>query len=312
MRNTFINELEKLAVVDPSIYLLTGDLGFGVLNSFSENLPKQFINVGISEQNMTAVAAGLALEGNTVYTYSIGNFPSLRCLEQIRNDICYPNANVKIISVGAGLSYGQLGMSHHATEDMAIMRALPNMRVFSPADPQEAIAVLKEVSQVPGPAYIRLGKGRETNNAPDKTITSIAMPREIVSGTEVCLFTTGAIAAEAVKAAQILNEDDISAAVYTLPAIKPIDADVIKKLTKQFKLLVSIEEHNVIGGLGSAIAEVTAGISGTHAPLLCLGMKDQYSSIVGSHEFLRDYYGLSAEKLASRICDRLEAIACKQ
>lgn len=136
MRNTFINELEKLAVVDPSIYLLTGDLGFGVLNSFSENLPKQFINVGISEQNMTAVAAGLALEGNTVYTYSIGNFPSLRCLEQIRNDICYPNANVKIISVGAGLSYGQLGMSHHATEDMAIMRALPNMRVFSPADPQ--------------------------------------------------------------------------------------------------------------------------------------------------------------------------------
>ena len=312
MRNTFINELEKLAAVDPSIYLLTGDLGFGVLNSFSENLPKQFINVGISEQNMTAVAAGLALEGNTVYTYSIGNFPSLRCLEQIRNDICYPNANVKIISVGAGLSYGQLGMSHHATEDMAIMRALPNMRVFSPADPQEAIAVLKEVSQVPGPAYIRLGKGRETNNAPDKTITSIAMPREIVSGTEVCLFTTGAIAAEAVKAAQILNEDDISAAVYTLPAIKPIDADVIKKLTKQFELLVSIEEHNVIGGLGSAIAEVTAGISGTHAPLLCLGMKDQYSSIVGSHEFLRDYYGLSAEKLASRICDRLEAIACKQ
>lgn len=312
MRNTFINELEKLAVVDPSIYLLTGDLGFGVLNSFSENLPKQFINVGISEQNMAAVAAGLALEGNTVYTYSIGNFPSLRCLEQIRNDICYPNANVKIISVGAGLSYGQLGMSHHATEDMAIMRALPNMRVFSPADPQEAIAVLKEVSQVPGPAYIRLGKGREANNAPDKTITSIAMPREIVSGTEVCLFTTGAIAAEAVKAAQILNEDDISAAVYTLPAIKPIDADVIKKLTKQFELLVSIEEHNVIGGLGSAIAEVTAGISGTHAPLLCLGMKDQYSSIVGSHEFLRDYYGLSAEKLASRICDRLEAIACKQ
>ena len=312
MRNTFINELEKLAVVDPSIYLLTGDLGFGVLNSFSENLPKQFINVGISEQNMTAVAAGLALEGNAVYTYSIGNFPSLRCLEQIRNDICYPNANVKIISVGAGLSYGQLGMSHHATEDMAIMRALPNMRVFSPADPQEAIAVLKEVSRVPGPAYIRLGKGREANNAPDKTITSIAMPREIVSGTEVCLFTTGAIAAEAVKAAQILNEDDISAAVYTLPAIKPIDADVIKKLTKQFELLVSIEEHNVIGGLGSAIAEVTAGISGTHAPLLCLGMKDQYSSIVGSHEFLRDYYGLSAEKLASRICDRLEAIACKQ
>ena len=263
MRNTFINELEKLAAVDPSIYLLTGDLGFGVLNSFSENLPKQFINVGISEQNMAAVAAGLALEGNTVYTYSIGNFPSLRCLEQIRNDICYPNANVKIISVGAGLSYGQLGMSHHATEDMAIMRALPNMRVFSPADPQEAIAVLKEVSQVPGPAYIRLGKGREANNAPDKTITSIAMPREIVSGTEVCLFTTGAIAAEAVKAAQILNEDDISAAVYTLPAIKPIDADVIKKLTKQFELLVSIEEHNVIGGLGSAIAEVTAGISGT-------------------------------------------------
>ena len=186
------------------------------------------------------------------------------------------------------------------------------MRVFSPADPQEAIAVLKEVSQVSGPAYIRLGKGREANNASDKMITSIAMPREIFSGTEVCLLTTGAIASEAVKAAQILTEDNISVAVYTLSTIKPLDADAIKKLAKQFKLLVSIEEHNIIGGLGSAIAEVTAGISGTHAPLLCLGMKDQYSSIVGSHEFLRDYYGLSAEKLASRICDRLEAIACKQ
>ena len=158
MRNHLIAELYELAQKDSKIYLMTGDLGYGVLNRFQERFPDRFVNAGISEQNMASVAAGMALEGNTVYLYSIGNFPGMRCLEQIRNDICYPNANVKIIVVGGGFAYGQLGMSHHATEDLAVMRALPNMRVYSPADPAEAVEVIRRANSVHGPCYIRLGK----------------------------------------------------------------------------------------------------------------------------------------------------------
>ena len=161
MRNTFVDTLCKLVTNNKNIYLMTGDLGFGVLNKFIENNPENFINAGIAEQNMAAVAAGMALEGKTVFTYSIANFPTLRCLEQIRNCIAYHNANVKIVSIGAGFAYGAAGMTHHATEDLSIMRAIPNMKVFSPADPNEAAAVTIAAYNIDKPCYIRLGKGRE-------------------------------------------------------------------------------------------------------------------------------------------------------
>ena len=161
MRNHLINELTAIAKKDKDVMLIAGDLGFGVLNEFMETLPDQFINAGICEQNMASVAAGLALEGKKVYVYSIGNFPGIRCLEQVRNDICYHNANVKIIVVGGGFAYGQLGMSHHATEDLSIMRSLPNMTVYSPSDPLEAVDVIREAYATEGPGYIRLGKGGE-------------------------------------------------------------------------------------------------------------------------------------------------------
>ena len=148
MRNTAIQEIERLAEQDMRICLMTGDLGYGVLESFAKKFPERYFNMGISEQSMTAAAAGMALCGSIVFTYSIGNFNTLRCIEQIRNDICYHNANVKIISVGSGFSYGQLGMSHHATEDVAMLRALPNMRVFVPADPEEALLAVNYAAKI--------------------------------------------------------------------------------------------------------------------------------------------------------------------
>lgn len=159
MRDSFVRTLLTLAQGDPNIELLTGDLGFGVLRPFWEALPDQFLNVGIAEQNMISMAAGMALEGKTVFVYSIGNFPTMRCLEQIRNDCAYPGANVKIVCVGAGFAYGALGMSHHATEDLAVMRALPGVTVFSPADRTEAEAVARAAVKTPGTCYIRLGRG---------------------------------------------------------------------------------------------------------------------------------------------------------
>ena len=223
MRNTFVSGLEKLAENDDHLFLMTGDLGFGVLDGFAQKFPERFINAGISEQNMVAVAAGIALEGNSVYIYSIGNFPTMRCLEQIRNDVCYHNANVKVVSVGAGLSYGQLGMSHHATEDIAIMCALPNMKVFSPADPQEAIAVLEEVHRLKGPAYVRLGKGREQNIHADMPVENVYDAQEIKDGSDACIFATGAILSEVITAADALGKKGVSVKVNSILSIKPID-----------------------------------------------------------------------------------------
>ncbi|HRM26091.1 MAG TPA: hypothetical protein PKZ81_07620 [Clostridia bacterium] len=159
MRDTFVRTLITLAKNNPNIELFTGDLGFGVLKPFWEQLPDQFVNAGIAEQNMTAAAAGAAGEGKIVFTYSIGNFPTLRCLEQIRNDCAYHDANVKIVCVGGGFVYGSLGMSHQATEDIAVMRALPNVAVLCPGDPAEAEAATKAIAEYPGTCYLRLGRG---------------------------------------------------------------------------------------------------------------------------------------------------------
>lgn len=161
MKKALVNTLLELMEKQDNIYVFTGDLGFGVMNPIIEKYGNHFINVGICEQNLTAAATGMAMEGNIVFTYSIGNFPTLRCMEQIRNDACYHNANVKIISVGGGFAYGQLGMSHHATEDVAMLRALPNMTVLTPADTYETKEAIKLAVKIDGPVYIRLGRGGE-------------------------------------------------------------------------------------------------------------------------------------------------------
>ncbi|TCL43007.1 transketolase family protein [Harryflintia acetispora] len=302
MRNRFIKGLEQLAETDSGIFLLTGDLGFSVLDAFAERFPERFINAGISEQNMMSVAAGLALNGNTVYVYSIGNFVTLRCLEQIRNDVCYHSANVKIVVVGGGFAYGQLGMSHHATEDIAVMRALPNMRVYCPADPVEAVAVLHEVNSVEGPCYVRLAKGGEQCIHAD-AIADINKAIQLKAGDCVNIFTTGTIVSEARLAAKQLADHGVSGGVYSFPAIKPIDTELICQCAWESKLIVTLEEHNRLGGLGGAVAEVISELSAPHARLLRLGLDDEYTSVVGSQQYLRTYYGLNAEKITKRILE---------
>ena len=297
MRNTFVHTLFELAADDQNICLITGDLGFGVLTKFWDTYPDQFINAGICEQNMTSVAAGMALEGKIVYTYSIANFPVLRCLEQIRNDAAYHDANVKIVSIGGGFAYGGAGMSHHATEDLAVMRALPGVTVFSPCDLLETIEVTKAAYHHKGTCYIRLGKGGEKNIHKEIEDFQIGKAIKVIDGQKVCLFSTGAIVCEANQAALNLNNDGISTALYSFPTVKPIDKNVIEKYAKKVDLIVTIEEHNIIGGLGSAVAEVMAEMPHQKAVLKRIGLNDVYSSVVGTQEYLRNYYGLSHEKI---------------
>lgn len=303
MRDTFVKTLIELAKKDKNIELVTGDLGFGVLKPYWEQLPEQFINAGIAEQNMTTMAAGMALEGKTVFTYSIGNFPTIRCLEQIRNDCAYHNANVKIVCVGGGFVYGSLGMSHHATEDIALLRALPGVVVMAPGDLVEAECATKAIAEYPGTCYLRLGRGGEKRIHDKIENFQIGKAIKINDGEKVALFSAGAIFDEVQEACKLLNEEGINPALYTFPTIKPIDKDVIEKYASEFDYVVTVEEHNIVGGFGGAVSEVMAEMKNKKAQLIRIGLNDIYSSIVGSQKYLRDQYGMSAKKIAQRVMD---------
>lgn len=306
MRNHLIKELTALARKDKNIILIAGDLGFGVLNEFMETLPDQFINAGICEQNMASVAAGMALEGKTVYVYSIGNFSGVRCLEQVRNDICYHNANVKIIVVGGGFAYGQLGMSHHATEDLAILRSLPNMTVYSPSDPQEAIEVVREANSHQGPCYIRLGKGGENELYDHKQYPGFHRAISLQEGTQVALLATGSLLEEAETAWKQLHDMGISAGLYNFVSVKPLDEALVKEIAEKYPAIITVEEHTIVGGFGGAVSEVIAGMSGKRASVHRIGLQDEYTTVVGSQKYLREYYHMVAWDIVQKVQEILQ------
>lgn len=309
MRNHAIRKLTDIAEKDERIMLVCADLGYNVLNIFEEKFPERYVNVGIAEQNMTAVATGLALEGNIVFTYSIGNFPTLRCMEQIRNDVCYHNANVKILSVGGGFAYGDLGMSHHATEDIAMMRALPAMQVYVPADPIEAAACIEEVYEKEGPAFVRMAKGGEPFLHNSRAIENISDLQPMAdAGSDINILACGSVVSEGIRLKEMLDAHGYSVGVYSVPCIKPAAEEIIKNLARSCRLLVTMEEHTIIGGLGGMVAEVISEIHGIHAALFRVGLRDTYTGVVGSQVFLRDCYGLSAKSCYQSILNRMEKL----
>lgn len=305
MRDTFVRTLVELAKKDKKIELITGDLGFGVLKPFWEQCPDQFTNAGIAEQNMTSVAAGMALEGKNVFTYSIGNFPTLRCLEQIRNDCAYHNANVKIVCIGGGFVYGSLGMSHQATEDLAIMRALPSVVVMAPADLVEAEECTKALAQYKGSAYLRLGRGGEKRIHEKIDSFRIGKAIKVHDGEKVAMFSTGAIFEEVMTAFNELVRIGYKPAVYTFPTVKPIDKELIEQVSREFELIVTVEEHNIMGGFGSAVAEVMAEMPKKNARLLRIGLNDEYSVKVGNQKYLRMQYGMDRKAIVKKIRESL-------
>ena len=301
MRDTFVRTLLEIAKKDKNVYIITGDLGFGVLKPFWTELPDQIINAGIAEQNMTSIAAGLAMQGKTVYTYSIGNFPTLRCIEQIRNDCAYHNANVKVVCVGGGFVYGSLGMSHHATEDIAMMRSLPDVTVLAPGDLVEAECATKAIYETHGTCYLRLGRGGEKRIHDKLEDFKIGKAIEIQKGEKVAIFSTGAIFDEVKEACEELKAQGIIPTVYTFPTVKPIDKEVILECAKTHKAIVTVEEHNLSGGFGSAVAEVLAETDGVKAKLVRVALDDRYSCIVGSQKYLRKQYSIDATAIIEKV-----------
>ncbi|MEK9568717.1 MAG: transketolase C-terminal domain-containing protein [Alphaproteobacteria bacterium] len=300
MRDVFIHELETIAESDPDLNFLTADLGFGVVENFEKKFPKQFYNVGVAEQLMIGVATGLALEGKKVFAYSIGVFPTMRCLEQIRNDAAYHQVCVNIVAVGGGFTYGQLGMSHHATEDIGIMRALPNVRVFCPATLGETAEIVKFAANQPGVKYIRLEKNavEEPIDAHPLTLGEL---RQFKEGNEVIFISTGSILGEALNASSMLEQEGISCGVYGCHSLKPIDCNTIASKLRGASIVVTVEEHNVVGGLGSGIAEWCCDNSLHVKNFVRIGMNDQFSTVVGDQVFLREYYELDSHSIYRKV-----------
>ncbi len=302
MRNAVVKELEDVARRDSKVFFLTGDLGYGVLDNLRDILGKRFINAGISEQNMASVAAGIAQNKDvTVYVYSIGNFVGMRCLEQIRNDICYPNANVKIIIVGGGFAYGQLGMTHHATEDLAIMRALPNMYVFSPGDAEDAVLSLRTIDRIDGPCYLRLEKGGEPRLNVKKRLDKTGLLSVLHEGEKGLIIGCGSVIADAYDAALKLESERISVSVVDCALLKPFPKTELSEYFKRFRWILSVEEHNVIGGIGDAVSDCISSMRGERPTQYKLGLNDEYTRTVGSRSYLRDIYGLSSEGIYDNV-----------
>ncbi len=307
MRDHFIKRLCELAEHDPRITIITGDLGFGVLDDFQRRFPSQFINAGIAEQNMTGLATGLAMEGRIVYTYSIANFSTLRCLEQIRNDACYHEANVKIISIGGGFSYGPLGISHHATEDLAIMRSLPDISVISPCGLWETMESAEAITYTPGPIYLRLDKsaGFDSPRVEGEKF-EIGKARILRDGRDCTLIVTGGILQEAWRAAELLQTNGINAGIMSIHTLKPLDKDAIIKSCQNTGALITIEEHTIHGGLGGAVTETLMDHGVYPAAFLRIGLEAGFSCIVGSQQYLRCQYGLDAKSISTRVQDILK------
>ena len=293
MRTAFIDQLIKEARVNDKIFLLVGDLGYNVVEPFAREFPDRFQNVGIAEQNMAGVAAGLAMTGYNVYFYSIGNFPTLRCIEQIRNDIAYHHANVKVVAVGGGYAYGDLGATHHATEALGMMRTIPNMVVCSPSDPIEARALTTLSSTYDGPMYIQLGKAGEKiirTELLDLAIGDI-LPFKVNANKEAVLVT-GSIASVIVKEEKYQDKD-----IYTVPFVKPLNANCIKQLTEKYQAITVIEEHQLSAGVGAAVVETVSDLYSIseikkYPKIFRVAIGDYFQDVSGSQSYLRKRSGL--------------------
>ncbi len=303
MRSIFNKTLLELAKNDPRIHMILADIGYGEIEPFRDAFPDRYYNVGVAEQNMTGVACGVAMEGNIAVTYSIANFPTLRCLEQIRNDVCYHNANVKIVIIGGGVSYGPLGVSHHSTEDIAILRALPNIVVCVPCDTKEAEAATRAMIAHDGPFYYRCGYKNEKDIHDGPIHFQLGRAIRVQDGGDVALFFTGPIGYDAKLACEkVKKEHGIDVRLISLHTIKPIDRAEIVAAARDIGKIITLEEHNLSGGMGSAVAEVLAD-EGAVCKFKRMALPDVNVSLVGSQEWLRGQYGLDADSIAAQIVE---------
>lgn len=305
MRTAFINTLIELAKKDENIYLLTSDLGYSVLEGFIREFPKRFINCGIAEQNIVGMAAGLALAGKKPYIYSIIPFIVLRCLEQLRNDVCYQNLDVKIVATGAGFTYGALGLTHFAIEDIGVLRSIPNMTILCPADPVETRELVLKSYYLKNPTFIRLSKGGEKTIYKFPPNIELGKPSLLKDGRDGIIIATGIFVEIGLELIEKLKQSGYNLKLLSMHTLKPINRKSLLKELEGQKLVITLEEHNILGGLGSAIAEILIE-SDCRGRFKTFGIPDEYSREVGNAEYLRKNCGLSVEEINGQILRLLE------
>jgi transketolase len=302
VRDTFIASLTQLAARDPRVFLITGDLGFSVLDDYSRTRPHQFLNAGVAEQNMTGLATGLALDGRVVFTYSIANFPTLRPLEQIRNDAAYHEANVNVVAVGGGFSYGALGISHHATEDLAILRALPGLTVVAPGDDWETECAVPALAALPGTTYLRLDRSSAGRTQREGESFVLGRARRLREGTDATLVSIGGILGVTLAAAdELLARHGIRVRVLSMHTLVPLDVQALMDAATETGGIITVEEHSVHGGLGGAVAETLLEAGIVPRVFHRIGLRSGFSSIVGSQDYLRAAYGMDAPAIIAAV-----------
>jgi transketolase len=305
MRNAFADELTRLGDQDPRVVMLSGDIGNRLFDKFKARHPARFFNCGVAEANMMGVAAGMAMNGLRPVAYTITPFITTRCLEQIRTDVCYHEAPVTIVAVGAGLAYSGLGPTHHACEDISFLRSIPNMVVICPGDAFEVRAALQASMKQDRPVYIRMGKkGEPVVHKGPITNFQIGKALTISEGKDVCLLSTGNMLPEVIEAAHKLGEKGISAQVVSFHTVKPLDEAYLKDVFGRFKLVATIEEHSLIGGFGAAVSEWLTDSRTANRNFMRFGTPDAFFKKSGEQEYAREMLGLSAHQITDKVITR--------
>lgn len=308
MRNAFAAELTELATKDNRIVLLSGDIGNRLFDNYKAQHNERFFNCGVAEANMTGMAAGMALCGLKPITYTIAPFVTTRCLEQIRDDICYHNVPVTVVSVGGGLSYAGLGPTHHSCEDIAFLRVLPGMSVICPGDAVEVRLALRAAMNHDGPVYIRLGKKNEPVIHESEPNFQIGKSITIREGQDVCLLNTGNLLPITLEAADKLEEQGISVRVESFHTVKPLDTELLEQVFSDYKIVATVEEHSILAGLGGSVAEWLADHYTLKARLLRFGTADTFFHESGSQAYAREYFGLTPDKICHQVAGALGAV----
>lgn len=309
MRNTFARVITEVAQKDPRVVLLSGDIGNRLFDNFKEHAEERFYNCGVAEANMIGVGAGLGMNGFLPFAYTITPFITTRCMEQIRLDVCYHEAPVTIVGTGAGLSYTELGPTHHSLEDIAMLRLFPGMRVIAPADPLEVELAIQAVVANPGPTYIRLGKKGEPVLHEGRPDFKIGKAITLKPGKDVIILSTGNIGAVSLEAGRLLEEKGVSARVESFHTVKPLDTELLKEAFESYRLVITVEEHNRMGGLGGSIAEWRMDNPAGEGRLVRFGTDDRFLHEIGSQKWSRDIFGLTPEKITDNVIKALDPVA---
>jgi len=305
MRTAIIEEVYKIMKENKDSYFLTGDLGYNTLEKIEKDFGNRFINIGVAEQNMIGIASGLALTGKKVFCYSIIPFLTMRCFEQIRNDICYHDLDVTLLGSGSGLTYGILGSTHFALEDLAILRPLPNMTIFSPADEIDAQLGVRASKNFHHPLYIRIDLREKAKI--HKHLYDFKFGKGVViqKGKDLVFFVTGTLMEEVIKATKIIKEEKgLTSTIIDIHTIKPLDIDLILKEVEGKEMVFTVEEHGIIGGLGAAISEI---LSESKKPVrvIRIGTIDKFVKVIGTRSYLRKQLGLDTEGIVKKVRQEL-------